>query len=89
MTDTLSTPTPENGILVFDTSCSSSGNLFGPATPKLLDNSGAERLCSSLMKKTTELVIGRSEGVFTYSVEDRGGAAGFEGDKLAISAVGR
>ena len=31
----------------------------------------------------------RAEGVFSYSVEDRGGAAGFDGVKQSISAVGR
>lgn len=30
---------------------------------------------------------GREEGVFLYSVDDRGGAAGFEGEVLIDSAI--
>ena len=33
--------------------------------------------------------MSRLEGVFSYSVEDRGSAAGFEGDKQCISVIGR
>ena len=55
----------------------------------VLDDRGAAPNCSSLMKKTAELVVGRDEGVFTFSVEDRGGAAGFEGHKQCVTAVGR
>ena len=40
---------------------------------------GAAPHCSSLARETCELIVGRTEGIFTYSVEDRGGAAGFEG----------
>lgn len=57
--------------------------------PRMLDERGANAGCSSLMNDTAELVIGREEGVFLYSVDDRGGAAGFEGDKQCVTAVGR
>ena len=55
----------------------------------MLDERGASAQCSSIMLDTAELVIGREEGVFLYSVDDRGGAAGFEGEKQCVSAVGR
>lgn len=80
------------GICVFDTSMVSSAAGLVPAqrrAPHLLDERGAQPGCSSFMNDTKELVIGREEGVFSYSVEDRGGAAAFEGEKQCICAVGR
>jgi hypothetical protein len=80
------------GILVLDTSMIVSGAVSLPAQrrlPHLLDEKGAANNCSSYMSSTKELLVGREEGVFSYSVEDRGGAAGFEGEKQGISAVGR
>jgi hypothetical protein len=81
------------GILAFDTSFSTYGGGIGGAInrspTRVLDFAGATSECSSLMKQTYELVVGREEGVFTYSIEDRGGAAGFEGEKQCIAAVGR
>jgi hypothetical protein len=41
------------------------------------------------MMETRELVVGRLEGVFCYSIDDRGGAAGLEGPKACIRVVGR
>lgn len=82
----------EAGILVLDTSMvqTPAGLVAGPRRPPhLLDERGASPGCSSLMKDTKELVVGREEGVFSYSIEDRLGAAGFEGEKQCISAVGR
>lgn len=55
----------------------------------VLDDRGAAVGCSSYMTDTKELVVGRDEGIFSYSVEDRGGAAGIEGVKQCVSAVGR
>lgn len=80
------------GILVFDTSYSSAsggGGAISRGPPRVLDFRGSSQHCSSLMKITSELVVGREEGVFSYSIEDRGGAAGFEGQKQCITAVGR
>jgi hypothetical protein len=81
------------GILAFDTSFSTYGGGVGGAINRLptrvLDFAGAAPQCSSLMKQTYELVVGREEGVFSYSIEDRGGAAGFEGEKQCVTAVGR
>jgi hypothetical protein len=81
------------GILAFDTSFSTYGGGIGGAINRLptrvLDFVGATPQCSSLMKQTYELVVGREEGVFSYSIEDRGGAAGFEGEKQCVAAVGR
>lgn len=81
------------GILAFDTSFSTYGGGIGSAInrspTRVLDFVGAASQCSSLMKQTYELVVGREEGVFSYSIEDRGGAAGFEGEKQCIAAVGR
>jgi hypothetical protein len=82
----------EAGVIILDTSVvvSSAGIIPGHRTPmKLLDERGAEKGCSSFANDVKELVIGRDEGVFSYSVEDRGGAAGFEGTKQCISTVGR
>lgn len=81
------------GIVVYDTTLVSSGAgvmlAAQRAPPHILDELGAGKNCSSLMKETSELVVGRSEGVFSYSVDDRGGAAGFEGEKQCVSTVGR
>ena len=41
------------------------------------------------MRDTSELIVSRAEGIFTYSVDGRGGAAGIEGKKVCVSAVGR
>ena len=86
-------PSQVGGIIVYDTSVviTAAGTVV-PAqrkAPHILDERGAAPGCSSLMKDTCELVIGRLEGVFSYSVDDRGGAAAFEGEKQCISAVGR
>lgn len=78
------------GIIVFDTSMSSV--FFTPSlrrTPHALDDLGAKKGCSSFMRDTSELVVGREEGVFSYSIDDRGGAAGLEGVKQSVGAVGR
>ena len=80
------------GILIFDTSYSAAaggGGAINRVPPKVLDFQGSGSHCSSLMKQTSELVVGREEGVFSYSVDDRGGAFGFEGHKQCISCVGR
>mmetsp|Transcript_11655 Transcript_11655/g.17666 ORF Transcript_11655/g.17666 Transcript_11655/m.17666 type:complete len:1045 (+) Transcript_11655:67-3201(+) len=83
----------EAGIIVFDTSYSTFGGTGGGSLtrtpPRVLDYTGASSQCSSLMRQTSELVVGREEGVFSYSIEDRGGAAGFEGEKQCVTAVGR
>ncbi len=86
---------PSNaGMLVFDTSVvmNSAGTGFAPAArhpTKVLDERGAAAKCSSLMKGTSELVVGRGEAVYNYSVEDRGGALAIFGEKLCVCAVGR
>jgi hypothetical protein len=82
------------GILVFDTSVTlnASGN-FVPSNSrqqvKILDERGVVSKCSSFMKCTSELVVGRSEAVYNYSVDDIGGALAIFGEKLCVSAVGR
>lgn len=81
------------GILAFDTSFTTYGGGVSASVnrqpTRVLDFVGAAVQCSSLMKQTYELVVGREEGVFSYSIEDRGGAAGFEGEKQCVAAVGR
>jgi hypothetical protein len=81
------------GILILDTSmvASASGMFLNQNRrfPHTLDEIGAAAGCSSLARSTKELLIGRNEGVFTYSIEDRGGAAAFEGPKQCICSVGR
>ena len=89
------------GVVVYDTtglglglpsSASVTLNHLNQVTrraPVVLDEVGCAAGCSSLMPETLELVVGRDEGVFSYSVEDRGGAAGFEGEKQCVVSVGR
>eukprot|EP00605_Chrysophyceae_sp_TOSAG23-4_P001966 GSChrysophyteH1.ASY1.ANO1.2177.1 assembled CDS len=88
----------EGGVLLLDTSVRISENASGAkvATPlqnrkpmNILDERGAGKNCTSLMHDICELLVGRAEGVFSYSMDDRGGAAGFEGDKQCIRTVGR
>lgn len=88
----------EGGVLLIDTSVTVSDNVSGTTTVSpmagrrplhILDERGAGRHCTSLMADTYELLVGRAEGVFSYSLDDRGGAAGFEGDKQCICSVGR
>jgi hypothetical protein len=50
----------------------------------LLDERGCAEGCSSISPETQELVVGRSDGVYFYSTEDRGGAAGLEGEKILV-----
>jgi hypothetical protein len=76
-------------IIVFDTSIAAAGTNIVRAPPRALDDRGSTPCCSSLMKQTSELVVGRDEGIFSYSIEDRGGAAGLEGPKQCVTAVGR
>jgi len=88
----------EGGVLLVDTSVIVTDNASGTTTVSampgrrplhILDERGAGRHCTSLMADTYELLVGRAEGVFSYSMDDRGGAAGFEGDKQCICSVGR
>jgi hypothetical protein len=88
----------EGGVLLLDTSVVITENASGTTTTQamhgrramhILDERGAGSNCSSLMLDTYELLLGRAEGVFSYSIDDRGGAAGFEGDKQCICTVGR
>mmetsp|Transcript_12125 Transcript_12125/g.15869 ORF Transcript_12125/g.15869 Transcript_12125/m.15869 type:complete len:945 (+) Transcript_12125:71-2905(+) len=38
--------------------------------------------------RAQELVVGRTDGVYFYTAEDRGGAAGFEGQKQGLACLG-
>ena len=87
----------EGGVFVFDTSVTVSVHSGGitvssdPASREpvtVLDDRGAGLYCSSLMNSTSELLVGRAEGVFSYSIDDRGAAAGFEGDKQCVATIG-
>lgn len=82
------------GITVFDvsTTVSSSGVISLSTSrkpPHILDYRGASKFCSCYVNDTKELVVGRSEGIFSFSVDDRGSAAGLEGEKQCVSSVGR
>jgi hypothetical protein len=82
------------GIIVFDTSISinsAKGTVFlSPREDaKALDAKGSSSLCASFMKATAELIISRSEAVYTYTIEDRGGALAIFGEKTAMATVGR
>lgn len=89
----------EGGVFAFDTSINvktnaSTGTVVVTSraserrSVNVLDSRGGALYCSSLMPATAELLVGRAEGVFTYSIDDRGAAAGFEGDKQCICTVG-
>eukprot|EP00634_Sargassococcus_sp_CCMP2135_P004181 CAMPEP_0198650190 /NCGR_PEP_ID=MMETSP1467-20131203/4796_1 /TAXON_ID=1462469 /ORGANISM="unid. sp., Strain CCMP2135" /LENGTH=1236 /DNA_ID=CAMNT_0044386027 /DNA_START=21 /DNA_END=3731 /DNA_ORIENTATION=+ len=51
-------------------------------------NRGCNSGCAAYSSKTRELVIARKDGLFFYSNEDRGGAIGFECEKLRIACIG-
>lgn len=82
------------GVLIFDTSVtlgSAPGNtndfVPGPRHPvRVLDERGAPAHCASFMRGLSELVVARSEAVYNYSIEDRGGALAISGDKQCICA---
>lgn len=80
------------GVLVFDTSITMYGtnnSSIGIATRKdvkVLDERGASSKASSFMQCTNELVIARADAVYSYSLDDRGGALAVAGDKLCISS---
>ena len=58
------------------------------ASSVLLDERGCGSGCADINGLTSELVVGRSDGVFFFSTEDRGGAAGFEGEKQWVQCLG-
>lgn len=101
---TLNSPTNNNGLLtdqldsagiiVFDTSLS--GSISQPCTPALRrmphaidEDFGATKNCATFMSDTSELVVARNDGVFSYTSDDRGGAAGIEGVKQCVGCIGR
>ena len=79
------------GVVVFDTSLSSNMTPGSRRLPHILDEKigVSHPSCATFMKETSELIIARTDGVFSYSIEDRGGAAGIEGYKQCICAIGR
>ena len=81
-----STLTATSALTSTSTSTSSQSNKF-PCI--ILDEQGVDANCSTLAKETCELVVARIDGLFSFSIEDRGGAAGFEGEKDCICALGR
>lgn len=78
------------GVLIFDTSVTSgpgaaSDFVAGPRhNVRVLDERGAPAKCATFMRGLGELVVARSEAVYNYSIEDRGGALAISGDKLCI-----
>eukprot|EP01038_Epipyxis_sp_PR26KG_P011998 gene11998-16062_t len=86
---------PSNaGILTFDTSLILNANSVfilanNRQSVKVLDERGAIPKCSTFMKGISELVVGRSEAVYNYSIDDIGGALAIFGEKICVSAVGR
>jgi hypothetical protein len=81
------------GIIVLDTSVTVT--LAGPVlsvnrkSPFIADSVGADAMCSSYMPVTRELVVCRKDGVYSYTVDDRGGAASLDGQKHCVLAVSR
>jgi len=76
------------GIVVFDTS-TFNGMVAVNNSAKVLDDRGATTNCSTYTRGTCELVVGRSEAIYNYSVEDRGAAMAVFGEKISLCAVGR
>lgn len=60
----------QGGVIVFD--------ITRRSAPNILDEIGAPLGCTSFIKNSSELVIGRKEGILNYSVDGRGGAVAFE-----------
>jgi hypothetical protein len=76
------------GVLIFDTSLVTGGNTDlatqAKHTVRVLDERGAPAKCATFMRGQSELVVARSEAVYNYSVEDKGGALAIPGEKLCI-----
>jgi hypothetical protein len=76
------------GVLIFDTSLVTGGNTDlatqAKHTVRVLDERGAPSKCATFMRGQSELVVARSEAVYNYSVEDKGGALAIPGEKLCI-----
>ncbi|CBN79204.1 conserved unknown protein [Ectocarpus siliculosus] len=70
---------PSLGLLSYDTRTD--------AEPLVLDEQGCQEGCSAFGQSTQEMVVGREDGVFFFSSEDRGGAAGFEGKKQHVGCL--
>jgi hypothetical protein len=51
---------------------------------RALDEKGVPANCSTFVRGVGELVVARSEAVYNYSIEDKGGALAISGDKLCI-----
>jgi hypothetical protein len=51
---------------------------------RALDEKGVAANCSTFVRGVGELVVARSEAVYNYSIEDKGGALAISGDKLCI-----
>lgn len=82
------------GIIVFDVSLSLLPNkstyVISPRqSPKALDDKGASKFNACFFKATSELVVARNEALYTYTVEDKGGATAMFGDKMCLHCVGR
>lgn len=75
------------GVLVFDTSTANDVVSLTPSKNgivRTLDARGAPTKCATLMKGIQELVVARSEALYNYSIEDRGGALAIPGEKLCV-----
>ena len=72
----------EGRLLVFDTT---NGGTRAP--PLLLDDRGCSHGCAAFDYVDRQLVVARTDGIYFYSSEDRGGAAGFEGEKQCVACL--
>ncbi len=55
--------------------------------PVLLDERGCLECCAAFDFGSKQLMIGRRDGVYFYSGEDRGGAVGFQGEKSVMGSL--
>ena len=57
------------------------------ADPLVLDERGCLDMCTAVDPATQELMVGRYDGVYFYTTEDRGGAVGFDGTKEVVGCL--
>ncbi|CAM9643977.1 unnamed protein product [Chrysoparadoxa australica] len=62
-------------------------NVTKGGEPLLLDERGCQPSCTAMSLDTHELMVGRRDGVYFYTAEDRGGAAGFDGEKALVGCL--
>ena len=77
------------GLLVSYDASGPPGSVLQPYQTALLDpDRGCGHHCTAYHPMEQQVMVGRDDGVYFFTAEDRGGAAGFEGAKQALGMVG-